>query len=301
MFSLHPHAVAVRSRTAPRDLLALVRPGQWPKSVLVVPLVLLHPAAWTWPRPAALAEAVVLFVLASSVVYIGNDLADARYDRGHPAKRHRPIASGRVPVGAAVALGAALLAALVVATAVTRPVLFAPLGAYIALNVAYSRRLKHVPVAEVFAVATGFALRVLAGYLATGVRPSGWLLLCVFLLCFLPVLGKRRRELDLPEPLRRPVLRGYPAAFLDQLLVLTAGLTVVPFLFFALERWGPRADLVLAAALPPVLFGLLRYLHVVLVQAGGADPARGLLRDRVLLGTGAVVVVALATAGLLSP
>lgn len=301
MYSLQSRAVAVRSRTALRDLFTLVRPGQWPKSLLVVPLVLLHPAAWTWPRPHGAGRGGGLFVLASAVVYVGNDVADAGYDRAHPAKRHRPIAAGRVPVRVAVALGAALFVVLVVATAVTLPVLFAPLGAYVALNAAYSRWLKHVPVAEVFAVAAGFALRVLAGYLATGVRPSGWLLLCVFLLCFLPVLGKRRRELDLPEALRRPVLRGYSAAFLDQLLVLAAGLTVVVFLFFAHERWGARADLVLAAVLLPVLFGLCRYLHVVLVQGGGADPARGLLRDRVLLGSGVLSVVALAAAGLLSP
>jgi len=296
----HQQAVtsAGRTRVRTRDLVRLVRPHQWSKSLLVVPLALLHPGAWTWPGLAALATAVVLFVLASAAVYVNNDIADADHDRRHPSKCDRPIAAGRVPVGPAAALAVTLLTVMVLVAVFTVPLLIAPLGGYVLLNVAYSRWLKHLPLFDLFVVAAGFALRVLTGYLAVGLRPSGWLLLCVFLLCFLPILGKRRRELDLPDQSRRPVLHGYSTAFLDHLLVLNAGLAAVTFVLYIRDWLGPPADLVLVPLLPLVLFGLCQYLHIVLVQRGGADPARGLLRDRALVVNGVLFLLVLGGAAL---
>lgn len=266
------------------DLLALARPHQWAKNLLVVPLPLLDTGAWRWSSLVWLSWAVASFTLASAMVYVGNDIVDRHRDRVHPVKRHRPIAAGRVPVSIATVFATVLAVALVAMLTVGPPGLALPLGAYLLLNVAYSARLKHLPLVDVFIVALGFQLRAVAGYFAVGRPVSGWLMVCVLALCLMLIIGKRRRELDLPDQSHRPALRGYSPALLDQLLVLSAVLATVAFLLslhgdLALGRYAGLAVLVSA---PPALFSLFRYLQVVLVHAGGADPVRALLHDRII-------------------
>jgi decaprenyl-phosphate phosphoribosyltransferase len=278
------------------DLLALTRPYQWPKNLLVVPLPLLHTGSWQWSSLAWLAWTVVAFTVASALVYVGNDIADRHRDWVHPTKRNRPVAAGRVSVPAAVSFAVVLAAALAGLLVAGPPALALPLGAYLVLNIAYSARLKHLPLLDVFIVAIGFQLRAVAGYFAVGRPASGWLLVCVLTLCLMFIIGKRRRELDLPDRSHRPALRGYSPALLDQLLVLSAALAVTAFLLSLHGdlSLGEYAGLAVLVSAPPALFGLFRYLQMVLVHAGGADPVRALLRDRVITATVAVWGVALA-------
>ncbi|MFG2046823.1 UbiA prenyltransferase family protein [Micromonospora sp. NPDC048935] len=294
-------ALVVRQRTRLRDLVTLIRPVQWVKSLLVVPLPLLERGAWTLDGLVHLLGAIMMFILASAVVYVGNDIADRERDRRHPTKRQRPIASGRVSVAVAAGYWVGLLALLVVLLVTVMPVLMWPLAGYLVLNIAYSRWLKHVPMVDMIVVAAGFELRILAGYLAVDVRPSGWLLQSIFLLCLLPILAKRRREFSLPEEARRPVIGVYSAEFIDQLLVLCAGLTTVTFLFYINERMSSHADLASVLLLPLLLFGLFRYLHVVGVKGGSADPVHSLLRDRALvIGAGLFMLAAASASFVLS-
>jgi len=270
-----------------RDLLALTRPEQWAKNLLVVALPLLYPVVWA-PGPLAdLSVAVLLFTLASAAVYIGNDLFDRERDRLHSIKCQRPLASGRVSPRQAIALGCVMVALLAILTFTLAPKLVLPIGAYLALNAAYSTGLRNVPMIDVFIVALGFELRIVAGYLATGLPLRGWLPPSVFLLCLALVLGKRHRELELAGPVHRPALRDYTAGLIDQLLILSAGLSAVTFLLF-LEDYhsaegggGPDGSALLL--LPPALLGLFRYLQVVATAGGGADPVRTLLRDRLIV------------------
>ena len=54
---------------------------------------------------------------------------------------------------------------------------FLILGAYALINAAYSAGLKHVAVLDVFIIASGFMLRLLAGTTGLEIAPSRWLLL----------------------------------------------------------------------------------------------------------------------------
>ncbi|MEU9350495.1 UbiA prenyltransferase family protein [Streptomyces griseoloalbus] len=273
-----PEDVApVRSPAA--GLLALIRPGQWPKNFLVVPLPLLG-AAWSWQAAGRVAIATLAFVLASSLVYVVNDMADVERDRRHPVKRHRPLASGQVSRTAATALGLTLAALLVPLL-----VLLAPEGAwavlvYLLVNAAYSWRLKHLPLLDVFIVATGFVLRLLGGYEASGHAVSGWLVLTVLTLCLLLILGKRRHELSVSGTGHRPALVGYSTHFLDLVLVMCSALTMVGYLLYLRTESGYEAGALLTA--PCALFALFRYLQIVVVKAEGGSPVRVLLRDRVM-------------------
>ncbi|MEV5319271.1 UbiA prenyltransferase family protein [Streptomyces sp. NPDC052687] len=267
----------VRSPTA--GLIALVRPAQWPKNLLVVPLPLLG-AEWSWQAAGRVGIATLAFVLASSLVYVVNDMADVERDRRHPVKRHRPLASGQVSRTAATALGVTLAVLLVPLL-----VLLAPEGAwavlvYLVVNAAYSWRLKHLPLLDVFIVATGFVLRLLGGYEAGGQAVSGWLVLTVLTLCLLLILGKRRHELSVSGTGHRPALVGYSTHFLDLVLVMCSAVTMVGYLLYLRTESGYEAGALLTA--PCALFALFRYLQIVVVKAEGGNPVHVLLRDRVM-------------------
>ncbi|MEU5163992.1 UbiA prenyltransferase family protein [Streptomyces sp. NPDC020875] len=302
-FVTPPAATGPRSRPRPlADLLALVRPGQWVKNLAVVPLALLDTRTWTPSGAGRILWALTVFTLASAIVYVINDLADRERDRLHPAKRHRPLAAGRIGTGGALALTAVLAAALTGAV-LPRPIAeWWPVTVYLLLSLSYSRGLKHIPLLDAFIVATGFVLRLALGCAAVGRPVPQWLAVCVFSFCLLLSLGKRRHELTAAEPGHRPALSGYTIGFVDHLIGLIAGLTAVSYLLFLDEDpvfAGAAHTTALLSALCAV-FGLARYLQVLLVEEGGGDPVRVLLRDRATLVNSALWAVLIGTALLLA-
>jgi decaprenyl-phosphate phosphoribosyltransferase len=172
------------------------RPRQWPKNLVVLAAPL---AGATVGRSDGLGYAMlaaVAFGCASAAVYLVNDFVDAERDRRHPVRRHRPIASGALPGGHAVALAVvAACCSVAIGAAIGEPLLIAAAAGYLGLSFLYSARLKHVPFVEMALIASGFLLRVLGGAAATHVRPSVWFLL----VCSLGALGvavaKRYTEL----------------------------------------------------------------------------------------------------------
>jgi decaprenyl-phosphate phosphoribosyltransferase len=233
-----------------------------------------------------------LFCLASSAVYLGNDVADRAADRADPVKRLRPVASGELSVAAAL-LGAAglLFVALLAAGLLGREVL-AALTAYIVVNLAYSMWLKKIAVLEAMLLASGFVLRLAAGALGIHAGISHWLLICGFLLALLLAFGKRVPEIDHPDA-RTP---RYPAAFLTEAVTLLAGVTMVAYVLYTVApetvtKFHGRGLLLTTL---PVLFGILRYLFL-LTRSGSQDPTATLLTDRPLLAAVAVWAAAAGT------
>ena len=111
---------------------------------------------------AAVSEACVAFLgfcLASSGIYLVNDVFDLPLDRENPTKRLRPIAAGQVPVGLALSL-AVVLAVLGLAGTFLLSTLLGFLAlAYLLLTAVYTATLKHVVLLDIFALAGGFVLR----------------------------------------------------------------------------------------------------------------------------------------------
>ncbi|MCM2389513.1 UbiA prenyltransferase family protein [Streptomyces albipurpureus] len=297
-----PLAPAIGPRRRPLvDLLALIRPGQWVKNLAVVPLALLDPRHWTPFGVGRILWALAVFTLASAIVYVVNDLADRDRDRLHPTKRHRPLAAGRIGTRGALALAAVLATALTAAVTVHPFAQWWPVAVYLLISLGYSRGLKHVPLLDAFIVASGFVLRLAQGCVALDRPVPDWLAICVFSLCLLLSLGKRRHELTAAGLGHRPALRGYTLAFVDHLVVLIAGLTAMSYLLFLREDpvfAGAAHTTALLSALCAI-FGLARYLQVLLVEEGGGNPVRILLRDRATLVNSALWAVLIGTALLL--
>jgi decaprenyl-phosphate phosphoribosyltransferase len=247
------------------SVLQTARPRQWPKNLLVFAAPL---AASTLGRRDWLGYALVAvaaFVFASAAVYFINDVVDVERDRRHPRKRFRPVASGRLPVRHAVAVGVLLAAVgLSAGVAFSVPLLTAAVGAYLCMSFLYSWVLKHIPVVELVFLASGFLLRVLGGAAATHVPPSGWFLLVCSLGALGVAIGKRYTELaGLGEAAiqHRPVMRWYrPRALLVGQWVIGA-LMIAAYVAWAAgqrpsaQAWHLLSAVPLAAAL--VRFGVL--------------------------------------------
>ena len=173
-------------------LLRLLRPHQWLKNGFVF-IGLLFGHAWNDPHKLSQAlAAFVAFCLLASAVYVMNDLIDREQDRRHPKKKLRPLAAGTVSVRAAVVLGVVCLIAggvIAVRYAGSAPWLFL---AYVVMNLGYCFGLKHVVILDVFIIAAGFMLRILAGTLGIDIAPSHWLLLCGLMVTLFLGFAKRR-------------------------------------------------------------------------------------------------------------
>ena len=284
---------------APRrlaDLLALARPLHAMKSLLLVPIALIDADAWTAHELGAIGWAVAAFTLASACVYVGNDIVDRARDRSHPAKCHRPVAAGQVSVRAGILYCAALLTLLGVLIALAPGGPYWPVLGYLVLNVAYSRGLKHVPLLDIGAIALGFGLRIVQGYVSLGQPVSAWLVVAILSVSLLLLTGKRRHELMTAGIEHRPALRGYSHELINQLLPLTGVLSVVAGLIY-LATDAPLGSYHQAAVLlsaPFALFTLFRYLQLLVVHSDGGDPVRTLLRDRVMVIAGVLWIGTLA-------
>ncbi len=274
-----------------RGLARLARPQQWIKNAFVLPgLIFGHGLAQPDMLSAALL-ATVAFCLMSSAVYAMNDCFDRERDRDHPDKRSRPIASGEISVRAAVLFALVLAIAALALGAYVSTLVAVILLLYALLNLAYSLGLKRIPVVDVFIIASGFMLRILAGTLGIGIEPSRWLLFCGFLVTLFLGFAKRRAELiRLAEDAgrHRPVLDAYSESFLDAAVLMCALGMMIAYGFYTVSATTLAehgTDLTLT--LPFVLFGTFRYLFLLRHRGGGGNPSNELLDDPWLLGSAA--------------
>jgi 4-hydroxybenzoate polyprenyltransferase len=221
-------------------------------------------------------------------VYLINDVADREADRRHPVKMHRPIASGALPVRAALT-AAFVLAAVALASAFLLRPLFGLLAiSYVALLALYSGPLKHIVIIDVLTIAIGFVLRAAAGAVAIDVPISHWLYVLTILLALFLALSKRRHELVLLADRaigHRRILEEYSPYLLDQMISVVSASTLVAYAFYTVSpetvaKFGTDR---LGLTLPFPLYGIFRYLYLVHRREGGGSPAEMLLTDRPLL------------------
>jgi 4-hydroxybenzoate polyprenyltransferase len=267
-------------------LVRLARPEHWVKNVVVLfPVVFALKVgdATAWLRAGL---ATVAFCLASSSVYVVNDIRDRDSDRLHPRKKNRPLTSGQVGVGQALVEAAVLLlAAVAVAWGVSALTLLIIVG-YVLLQTAYTLALKAKMIVDVMCIATGFVLRAAAGGVAIRVELSPWLFICAFTICLFMGFCKRRSEAavigdgELAAQHRR-TLPNYTPPLLTHLTTLSAAIAIVSYLLYAsssrtVEHFG---TIYLIYTVPIVIYGICRF---EMLSALGiyADPTEVMLRDR---------------------
>ena len=271
------------------DILRILRPVHWIKNIFVFAALifgrrLLGPVEETLLAFAQALGAFVCFSLASSAMYIFNDIIDRRTDSIHPERRARPIAAGRVAVSTASWVAVICAALALAGSLFLSPALALIVLTYLALMVLYSLGLKHVMILDCAIIASGFCLRAVAGAVAIDVFISPWLVICTFALTLFMAFSKRRGEIahlqENSEAFRK-TLGEYTPELLAHMLDVSSVLAVACFLLYAMdfrtrELFGTN-DLVYTT--PLVLYCIFRFS--ALTQKGTySDPVKLILRDR---------------------
>lgn len=276
-----------------------MRPRQWVKSGFVLMGILF---ANQWHQPQMVRDVLLAagaFSLVASGVYILNDLLDRKQDAYHPLKRRRPLVAGTVSVSTAI------LSMLVLWVAGFSMGLFVSvrvvsiLFTYILINIAYSLGLKHVVLLDVFIIAGGFMLRILAGTVGVGIAPSQWLLVCGLMVALFLGFAKRRAELyalAAENADHRKVLKNYQPVLLDKMIVVTATCVILTYSLYTMSPvtiQTHRTD-ALIYTVPFVMYGIFRYIYSLHNQNTGTDPAQELFRDpHILISIGGWLILTL--------
>jgi 4-hydroxybenzoate polyprenyltransferase len=265
-----------------------LRPSQWTKNLIIFAALIFGQRLLDPSAVLISLGAFAVFCALSGVVYLINDVVDRHADGEHPIKRHRPIASGAVPVRLALA-SAAVLGSIALASAYLLRFEFGIVATvYVALLAMYSGPLKHVVIIDVLTIAIGFVLRAAAGALVIGVEIGHWLLIVTLLLALFLALSKRRHELVLladGATNHRPILQEYSPYLLDQMISVVTASTLVAYAFSTIspEVIGKFGTDKLGLTFPFPLYGIFRYLYLVHQKEGGGSPSDMLLNDRPLL------------------
>jgi 4-hydroxybenzoate polyprenyltransferase len=271
-----------------KALLKTMRPRQWAKSTFVLAAVIFdRQLSINNPNPLLRSLlGVLLFCLLASAVYIINDIADVEADRAHPTKSRRPIASGKLPISIAIGVAAALLLVTFPAAYLLSPGFFLITVTYFALNLIYSKWLKHIPLIDVLVLAMFYVLRVGAGVTIINVeRFSPWLYVCTTLLALYIGFGKRRAEITLLEDgaqSHRRVLQGYNLPLLDQLITIVSSMTVLAYSLYTFSAPNMPENHTMMLTIPFVLYGIFRYLYLIQIKHEGGAPEDLFLTDRPL-------------------
>lgn len=275
-----------------RAALKTARPQEWVKNVLVFAGLIF---SGQLNDAGAVGQALIAFACfcaISSAGYFLNDLNDVELDRKHPKKRFRPIAAGQLGVGTAWVISAVLaIGAIAVAFGVVNWQVGCMVVGYGVIQTAYSFGLKQVVIIDVMTLATLFILRVMAGAEAVDAHASEWLILCTGMLaCFLG-FTKRRQEAvsELHEGTSsRPVLEHYSLPFLDQMVAMVTTGTVVSYAIYTVN--SPLAGSEMMLTIPPVVYGIFRYLYLIYDRSDDRSTAAIVAGDRGVIIAGAVFV-----------
>jgi len=295
-----------KARFSILQLLLLMRPKQWSKNLLVFAAPLFTHGL---SDPAKLFPACLAFAalcLASSSIYVFNDLLDIERDRKHPKKCKRPLASGSIPTWAAFVLGPLLVIgslALAWGASASATILVA---CYLALHSTYNLGMKHTAVADVFAISLGFVLRAVVGAAAIHVTISGWLLFCTGALALMLGYGKRRQEYIAKgeeRGLTRESLNHYSLKALDALVTMSATAAGLSYGIYSINSKTAQLAPALVLTTLPVIYGISRYILVVFTQDEGGEPESLLFSDRhILLSVvGFIALAAFAMSGIKIP
>ena len=273
--------------------LRLLRPAHWIKNLVCLAGVLFYQQ---WGHIAPALGVMLAFALVSSTVYIINDIADIERDRKHPKKKNRPLAAGDIqPTTAGVVALILATSALTLAFVLNFKSGCCCAG-YLVINLAYSFKLKHLPIADAFCIAFGFILRLLAGIYVLDQLPISWLMLFTFFLSLFLGFAKRRAELvaldetDTAQE-RRPVLDHYSMSFLDGALDTSAALAIACYSLFILLPSPLQQNPTLVVTVPVIAFMILHYRRRLTHPKYRIEPNKIIFNDVTMQGAAVLWLV----------
>jgi 4-hydroxybenzoate polyprenyltransferase len=286
----------------PLVLLKALRPKQWIKNLLVFAGFVFTlnerwrpftPSMWHLLRESA--ETFALFSLVSSSIYLLNDVLDVEKDRQHPTKRNRPIASGALSPRVAVVVALLLMPLCLAGAYLLSPAFAGIVAGYLVMQFGYIFLFKHVVLLDVFILAIGFVMRAISGAVVIRTAISPWLYTVTLLGALFLGLVKRRAELMLLEGTaaeHRKILETYTPSLLDNLTSIVASSTIMAYSLYTFTSPKLPANNLMMLTIPFVIFGMFRYVYLAHSRNAGGSPEEVFLKDRPLIATIALWIVA---------
>lgn len=283
-------------------LFRAMRPNQWIKNLVVfVPIIfngeLFNPSAFILSFIT-----FVIFCMMSSASYLLNDIIDLPFDRQHPIKKMRPIASGELPIAdATFALFILVLVSITLALSL-RISLGIVVTLFFLTHVLYTFYLKQYTLFDIFTIAVSFMLRLLGGEIISGYHVPIWLWLTTFFFALFIASVKRHSEFVNQGTKTRAVLAKYSNELLLFLVTSFSVLSIVSYSMYTFVERIPHINTQLSTFLAPLLrspdnrkwfmltipfvvFGIARYAQLLYAKRQGEEPEKLVTHDRVLLTT----------------
>lgn len=267
-----------------KDYIALLRIPQYSKNLFIfLPLFF----AQQMQEPERLFKVFLAFLgfcLLASAVYILNDLCDIEEDRHHPKKKYRPLPAGRITKGSAIGLMVCLLALGLSIAYILSLQMFYLCLLYIILNLAYSVKLKHIPILDIMIIAICFVIRIFVGGAVGGVPIYMWIVIMTYLLALFIALGKRRDDVIIfieTNNMLRKSINGYNLRFIDASMMVMAAVVVVAYLMYTVSPEITakfNTDKLYITSIF-VLMGVMRYLQITMLEENSGSPTEILLND----------------------
>lgn len=266
------------------NLLSLIRISHWLKNGFVF-LPAFFAAQAELMYSTNLIFVFFSFCLASSSIYVFNDIFDVESDRFHPLKKQRPLATGfySIKFGWFLFSGLTLLfmLSLLIISNASIYILI-----YFVLNIAYSLFLKNIAILDVASISLGFVLRILAGGYSVGVYVSHWMIIMVFLLTISIAFAKRRDDLviNIAKSQLRKSFSGYSLSFLDIATTISMTITLMAYILYSVSgeviaRIGSDKLYITSFF---VFIGIMRYLQIMIIDRKSGSPVEVLWKDKFL-------------------
>ena len=263
----------------------LVRANQWVKNTFLFIPIFFAGELFELSKLFHVFIGFISFCFASSLIYIVNDIRDVEFDKLHPEKSKRPIASGIISKSRAITISVVLgILSILSSYGLERNFLIV-LIIYILINLFYSFGLKRISILDILIVASGFVLRAIGGGFLADVPISQWLVIMIFLLSLFLVIAKRREDilefLESGKIVRKSVEK-YNLEFINSVLTMLCGVIIVSYIMYSISPQvaGQFDASYLYLTSVFVIAGLTRYLQITFVENKSGSPVKVLYSDR---------------------
>ena len=256
-----------------KNYIKLIRPKNWIKNFLIfVPLFF----SFTSSEDLAFSSMdnlfyfcyinlmipFIIFSLLASSIYIINDMFDMESDKNDAVKKNRPLASGAVSLEGAMLLCILCLVSsfAICFFAVMNLEAMAIMALYLVLNLAYSFKLKHMPISDILVLSMFYLIRIYFSSVYYDIPISSYLYLLVLSASLYFGVCKRMKE---PRS-ARVVLKEYSEDYFSNMSILFIALSIFYYSLWVKDYTGIINGSILQLSVIIVISIFMFYHHLVL-------------------------------------
>jgi decaprenyl-phosphate phosphoribosyltransferase len=262
----------------------LIRLNNWVKNLFILTPLFFSGELFNTVKFINTLYVIIGFSLVTGFVYIVNDIFDLEFDRNHPEKKFRPLASGKVSIRQAIIISLTLLSIGLSILWFFSKTCFLLTVFYTVLNFFYSLKLKQIPIIDFIIVSLGFVIRILIGGSIGNLELTQWMIVMVFLLSLFIAVTKRRDDVfqyESENKINRKVVIQYTVEYMDKLITITSSTLLVAYLLFvtseSVASRYPSKYLFISFLF--VLIGVFRYNQITYVKNKSGSPIKILFKD----------------------